>query len=430
MTSPIPQPNNIISLYALQAMLREGTVLSALEVFNQHLGDIFRLSLPSFQTVMLAGPEAARFVLVSARDDLRWRSKGDPVTNLLRNGVLVIDGDEHDAVRRTMNPALHGRMFASHIEAFCRGTDQIIDTWRHDQPVDMLDEMRKIALLVLLETLYKVDFRPDMERLWQAVLKTLRYISPGLWLIWRGIPRPGYTQALHQMDVYLYEIIRLRRLQGSEGDDLLGLLIQSGADDNLIRDQLLTMLIAGHDTSTALLSWTLYLLGKHPNSLEKVQTEVDRIMGSSEPTYEKANQLPYLNQVINEALRLYPPIHLGSRIAAVDLEWQNYIIPAGTRVMYSIYLTHRQAAYWPNPHRFEPERFAPENKHQPYTFLPFGGGPRNCIGAAYAQIEAKIVLARLLQRCDLALLPQRITPKMGATLEPKPGIRMLARRRK
>jgi cytochrome P450 len=130
-------------------------------------------------------------------------------------------------------------------------------------------------------------------------------------------------------------------------------------------------------------------------------------------------------------MRLYPPIHLGSRVAAVDLNFQGYTIPAGTRVMYSIFLTQRMPEYWEDAAAFKPERFEPEAKRAqaPYAFLPFGGGPRNCIGAAFAQIEAKVVLARLLQQYQLTLMPKRVRMSMGATLEPRPGVWMTARRR-
>jgi cytochrome P450 len=407
-------------------MWRERSVLGALTVFNRELGNIFRLQLPGFNAVMLVGPEAARFVLVSGRDDFRWRMEGDPVTMLLRHGVLVEDGDSHDRLRRAMTPALHKQMLQTYVEAIARGTDQIISRWPAGETVDMLVEMRRIALLVLLDTLYKVDFTPDMERIWKAILKTLSYISPGVWMFSSRIPRPGYTESLAQMDDYLYQMIRLRRAKLGEPTDLLGLLINdANLDDGLIRDQLLTMLIAGHDTSTALLSWTLLLLGQHPEVMRQVQTEVHTVIGDQFPTIDHLNKMPLLTQVIDEALRLYPPIHLGSRRAALDLEFNGYVIPKDTRVMYSIYVTHRMPEYWDAPDEFRPQRFAQDApKPAPYTYLPFGGGPRNCIGAAYAQVEAKVILARILQQRALTLSPRRVHAYMGATLEPRPGVFM------
>jgi cytochrome P450 len=293
--------------------------------------------------------------------------------------------------------------------------------------------MRRVTLLILMQSLFGVDFSPDIERLWPAIMRILAYISPGAWLVWPNIPRPGYRPALRQMDDYLFRLIRARRNTPDQGDDLLSLLVATpGLSDDLIRDQLLTMLIAGHDTSTALLAWTLYLLGRRPEALARLQDEIDTVLGDRAPGYQDLKQLCYLEQVIKESLRLYPPIHLGQRIAAADLTFQDYCIPAGTRVIYSIYLTHRDPNYWPEPARFDPERFSPEkNQRQaPHTYIPFGGGARNCIGAGFGLVEAKVVLARLIQQFELTLIEDRVRPHLGATLEPRPGVMMRTRYRR
>ncbi len=211
--------------------------------------------------------------------------------------------------------------------------------------------------------------------------------------------------------------------------DLLGMLLAAGLDDELVRDQLLTMLIAGHDTSTALLSWALYLLGIHQETMVEVTAEVDRVFSGAPPAVAGIQELALMDRVLKEALRLYPPIHLGSRVAAVDLEYEDYLIPAGRRVIYSIYLTQRHPDLWPEPHQFNPDRHLPGRRPPPYAWLAFGGGPRNCIGAAFGLFEAKMVLARILQQFDLALKHPRIHPHMGATLEPRPGVPMVIHRR-
>jgi cytochrome P450 len=322
-------------------------------------------------------------------------------------------------------------MLASYVETMWRCSDQISSQWRDGARIDLLVEMRRIALLILTKTLFNDDFSPQLKPLWQTILRTIQYISPGLWLLWPGIPRPGYRRALQQMDAYLYQLIALRRTHLGDDRDLLSGLIAAGLSDALIRDQLLTMLIAGHDTSTALLAWALYLLAIHPDVLQRVQDEIARELRSQAPTLVAVNQLVLLDQVIKETLRLYPPIHLGSRIAATEIEFQNYVFPAGTRLLYSIYLTHRHKAYWPDPHRFDPGRFAPDHVRQqpPYSFLPFGGGPRNCIGMAFAQVESKVVLARILQQFELCFVGRHVRPRMGATLEPHPGVMVEVYRR-
>jgi cytochrome P450 len=212
---------------------------------------------------------------------------------------------------------------------------------------------------------------------------------------------------------------------------LLGRLIAAGLDDDLIRDQMLTMLIAGHDTSTALLAWALFLLGSHPEIMAQVKAEVDAVLGDEPPLPGHLPHMPLLDAVIKETLRLYPPIHVSNRRAAEETTIQGYAIPPNLRVMASIYLTHRDEEIWEEPENFCPHRFTEESrgKRPPFTYLPFGGGPRNCIGAAFAQVEAKAVLARILQQFDLELLKKDVRLHMGATLEPRPGVFMRVHQR-
>jgi cytochrome P450 len=322
-------------------------------------------------------------------------------------------------------------MFDGYLPLMWQSVDRVAAQWGAGARLDLLAETRRIALLILTSTLFGDDFTPRLGDLWPAILRTLRYIAPGPWLLWPAIPRVGYRRALDQMDAYLLQLISARRAHPEGTNDLLGRLIVSSMSDTLIRDQLLTMFIAGHDTSTALLAWSLYLLCSHPATLAQVRLELDTVLGDSAPTYERIAQLTSLDHVIKETLRLYPPIHLGSRVAATDLVFRDYTIRAGTRVLYSPYLTHRDPRYWPDPGRFNPERFSSQSQHSrpAFTFIPFGGGPRNCMGAAFAVIEAKIVLARLLQGYDIQLVGAHVRPRMGATLEPSPGVLVEIQRR-
>lgn len=426
---PVPDSNS--GKRALAAWRRDQSILGALSSLHRDLGDIFRIPLPGFNAVMLAGAEANRFVLVEQGAQLRFRMEGDPVGRLLRNGLLMQDGAAHDHLRAVMNPPLQRQHVARYGETMVRHTDELSADW-DDAPRDMLVEMRRLALFVLMDTLFGVDVRPHLDRLWQPLLRTLEYISPGLWLLWKDIPRPGYATAVRQLSAYLDRLITERRAVREPRGDLLDHLIAAlGADDALIRDQLMTMLIAGHDTSTALLAWTLYLLGANPDAQARARAEADA--GSGDPARGAAGLAPpvYLERVIKESLRLYPPIHLGNRRAARDLTFQGYAIPAGTRVLYSIYLSHRDPRYWCEPDRFEPERFAPDHAHPPppFAYVPFGGGPRFCIGAAFAQTEARVILARLLRRFEFELVRADVRPRMGATLEPRPGVWLRAHRR-
>lgn len=428
-----PVPDSKAGQQALKALLQHRNVLAALEALYAEMGEVFQIPLPGFSPVFLVGPQANRFVTITHREDLRWRSEGDPVAAVLRHGLLMTDGELHDHLRHTINPPLHKGRLAGYLEKMAQYTDQVMAAWGPLAHVDMLVEMRKIALLIVMGTLFKVDLSPDLKRMWPVILKTLAYISPGLWVVMPRLPRLGYRGALEKLDHYLYQVIADRRAAQGEANDMLGAMIRTpGMTDDLIRDQLLTILIAGHDTSTALLAWTLYLLGSHPLAMQAARAEIAAVLGQdpSTPTIDQLNRLDFLDRVTSEALRMYPPIHLGNRIAAVDLDYHGYHIPAGTRVVYSIYLSHRQPEYWPEPQRFDPDRFLPENtRTRPhYTYMPFGGGPRNCIGMAFAQVEAKLVLARLLQNYDLQLTGKKVHPHMGATLEPRPGVLMQVRK--
>jgi cytochrome P450 len=432
--SRVPAPDFGAARQALLALRREGHILAALEALHGALGDIFDLPLPGFRSIMLVGPEANKFLLTDGRERFLWRSEGDPVTRLLRHGLLVVDGPFHDELRQLMTPALHRSLFEGFIPTMWQSVDRIADEWQDDAPIEMFAASRRIALLTIMEALLGADIGPDLDTLWRDILRAIHYISPGPWLLWPGMPRPGYRHVAHQVDTYIARLVARRRAvtDADSPPDLLGRLIASGMRDELIRDQALTLLIAGHDTSTALVAWSLYLLATHQDILARVQGEIDTVIGVHPPAEAHLRHLTALECVIKEVLRLYPPIHLGSRIAAVDLEFHGFHIPVGARVLYSIYLTHRDQRYWADPHLFDPDRFAAERAHErtAYTFLPFGGGPRNCIGAAFAQVEAKIALARILQRFAIRFVGSSVRPRMRATLEPAPGVLLEVRRRR
>lgn len=401
---------------ALRALFQEGSPLGPLKVMASHVGNFFQIPLPGFRPFVVSGPEANRKLLVTERNKLLWRNT-DPVTDLLRRGVLVTDGAEHDHYRELMEAPLHPSRLPGYTHVMIEQADRVSSRWKDGEVVDLLVEGRKIALLIIMQTLFSKDVWEDLPRLWNPILKAIKFISPGMWILWRSIPRPGYKKDLKELDEYLYRIIADRRM-GTFEQDLLQHLIDAGLNDSVIRDQMLTMLIAGHDTSTALLAWTFALLGQHPDIHARVVHEVD-----------KRDKSPLLDQVIKESLRLYPPIHIGNRRVAEAMEFREGTIPAGERMFYSIYLTHRDPTIWQNAEEFCPERFAHGRKTPPFAYVPFGGGPRSCIGAAFGQAEARVVLARLLQTHTFEFTNHRIHAHMGATLEPRPGVRMRVTRR-
>jgi cytochrome P450 len=396
---------------ALRAFIKERSPLGPLKVMAKHVGRFFQIPLPMFRPYVVFGPEANRKVLVTERANVLWRST-DPVTDLLRRGVLVVDGVEHDHYRKLMEASFHPSRLPDYTSLMISQTDRVSALWRDGQTVNMVVESRKIALLIIMRTLFGKDVWDDLPQIWEPVLKSIEYISPGMWIMWRKIPRPGFRKPLRKLDEYLFGIIEERR-KGKEENDLLQHLIDTGLDDNLIRDQMLTMLIAGHDTSTALLAWTFALLSQHPDVHARLVQEVDT-----------TDRSPLLDQVIKESLRLYPPIHIGNRSVTEKMNFNEGHVPAGERMFYSIYLTHRDPAIWENAEDFCPERFAHGRKAPPFSYVPFGGGPRACIGATFGQTEARVVLARLLQTYQFEFTHHKIHAHMGATLEPRPGVRM------
>lgn len=423
---------------ALKAFLQTRSLLGPLEVMAQQVGKFFQIPLPLFKPYVVYGPEANRKVLLTERHKVLWRNT-DPVTDLLRRGVLIVDGNEHDEYRKLMEPPLHPSLLAGYASRFLFHTDRVSASWGDGEVIDMLVESRKIALLIIMDTLFSKDAWDDLPRIWKPVLKSIEYISPGAWIMWRKMPRLGFRKPLRELDEYLYGIIderrkhALRNVDGKKDDaryelldtqyavqntDLLQHLIDAGLTDDLIRDQMLTMLIAGHDTSTALLAWTFALLGQHPDIHQRVVSEVDSM--------EKS---PLLNNVIKESLRLYPPIHIGNRRMAKEMYFGEEKVPADERMFYSIYLTHRDPEIWENAESFCPERFAHGCKTPPFSYVPFGGGARACIGAAFGQVEARVVMSHLLRTFKFEFTKHKIHRHMGATLEPRPGVRMRVERR-
>ncbi len=412
------QPSSDLGLRVLRAWLKSGSPLGPLQAMADEMGYFFQIPLPGFNPYVVFGPQANRAVLVTQRQKLLWRNT-DPVTDLLRRGVLVVDGSEHDHYRKLMEGALHPAKLPDYAEMMVNQAKRVSARWQDGAAVDLLVESRKIALLIIFQALFSKDIWEDLPQLWQPILKAIGYISPGAWILWRQMPRPAFRTPLQKLDAYLYQLIADRRAEPPKAD-MLQSLIDDGLTDDVIRDQMLTMLIAGHDTSTALLAWVFVLLGQHPSMMHELQEEVDR---NDKP--------PLLDAVIKEALRLYPPIHIGNRRVAEPLELEEGVIESGQRLFYSIYLTHRDPRIWEQAHEFQPQRFVEGRQTPPFSFVPFGGGPRACIGAAFGQLEARLVLTYLLRHFSFEPLAfERIHPHMGATLEPHPGVWMRVRRRK
>jgi len=400
-------------------------MLPVLEIVHRELGDVFQIPLGNFRPVVVAGPTGLRQALIERREAFRWRPKDDQVTRLLRQGVLVTDGELHDRLRTVMAPSNVRRHFALRSQDLWQEVDRLTANWQSGRCYDMFVEMRRLALTIFERVYFSYDLWPELPDLWDAVMAALQYISPGMW-IFLGAGDP--PKSVCRLDAHFYALIRQRRADLQPPDDLLTHLVQALEDNELVRDQLITMFIAGHDTSTAALAWTLYLMGRHPEWLTRARDEVRQILGQDPPTPDTVGKLDVLDKIVKESLRLYPPIHMGNRFTMQDVELDGYRIPAGTRVMLSYYLVQRHPDWWEAPEAFRPGRWEGDFRPNPFTYLPFGGGPRNCIGGSFAQLEVRLVLARLLQRFDFILRRQDVRVQMHAALEPHPGVEMEVRR--
>lgn len=404
-------------------LLRKGTrgLPHALELLHARLGDIFRLRLGRFERIVLAHPQALREALVEKRQAFAWRVGDEPVVRLLRRGLLVEDGHTHAVLRRIMDPSNRRKHFLPRLTTFYPLLERLISQWQHGATYDMLIEMRKVALLAFEWVYFSHDLTDELQSLWKPILSAIHYIGPGKWLL-LGTGR--VPTAIAPLNAHFYRLIRQRRQTDAPPDDMLTHLVQQLEDDEIVRDQMMTMFIAGHDTSTAALAWALYLFGRYPQWQAKVREEIRGHFGDELPPPEKVSELPQLDAFVKESLRLYPPIHAGNRRIVAPVQIMGYDLQPEQKVLLSYYLVQRHPHYWEAPGTFRPERWLESARQtETFSYVPFSGGPRMCIGAPFAQVELRMVLSYLLQRFRFTLLHD-VEMHMGATLEPYPYVRM------
>lgn len=432
MNRPIPTVRDLPPISGLRALvhLRHGFsgLLPALEHVHHTLGDVFQLKLGRFQPIFIASPDLLREALTVKRNSLSWRTPHDPVVHLFGEGLLVTDGEKHDQLRAHMQPVNERTAFTKHHEALIETIDRDLDTWKLTKWLDVQNNVRLLTLNVFLRHYFGESISLEKRHtLLPIIEKTLRYIGPGFWIVHGHPPKP--PQASKRLIDFLTDLLKKRKrdLKSNDPDrnigksnDLLTDLLTAYPDDDaqpLIVSQMLTMLIAGHDTTTAHLHWTLLLLAAHDDWRQQVVQDIDRVLGARPPQPDELSQLMKLDQTIRESLRLYPPIHVGNRRVTEDMTLGSYAIPAGSRLMLSYYLVHRHPDYWKDAGHFFPERWTASFRPYPFSYVPFGGGPRHCIGAPFAQYESRLILTRILQRFDLKhteLHPYRTS--MGASL--------------
>ena len=406
-------------------------------------GPVFTLRTFHLASVWMLGPEANRFMLVTDRDKFVWREgmMGDLIP-LIGDGLLTTDGEYHDEARRIMMPAFHRNQVVGATETMIEEADRAIDSWRVGDRVDLYDWARHLAMRIAMRALFGLD--PDATGGHDIAQEFERGLSfHGEEFVFQVLRGPGapferVKSARRILDRLLGEEISRRR-GGHEGDDVLTMLLQATDEDGArlsdeqVRDQALTLLFAGHDTTTSTVAFLFYELARSAGWRERLEAEQEGLGGDGIPTGEQLfAELPLLDQALDETLRLYPPAWVGPRKAAVDFEFAGNRIPAGVPVNYSSWASHRLPEVFPDPEAFRPERFEPQAKARipKGAYVPFGAGPRICIGMRFGQLEVKAIASRILGRYRLELEPGwELQIRQMPTLSPQGGLPVVVRPR-
>jgi cytochrome P450 len=400
-------------------------------------GDVAWFKLGFDQVVMLNHPEDIKHVLTGNFENYPKSKFYCPVKPVLGGGIFLANGQEWLGQRRVVKPLFEGANFSEMAVKVAEAATDMLDRWDRvgSKPIDLADEMMHITLDSVARALIGIRLSEDFEAVHGALATVLQEIERRIWF--PAIPpmafdatNPRYRRALATLSGLVEQVLAERQANPREGD-LLTALIDAYAEQRpaLLRDQLMAMLTAGHETTALSLSWMFYLLSKHTDVARRVEAEVEEVLGGRTPTYEDLQNLTYCRMVFHEAIRLFPPLYAFSRQAVEDDEVRGMHIPKGTTIMVSPYVLHRHPGHWENPEGFDPERFRRKDHHA-YAYLPFGGGPRRCIGDRFGTMEALLIMAMITQRYRIQLVPgAAVTPKPTITLRPANGIWVNLRRR-
>jgi cytochrome P450 len=404
-------------------------------------GPIFSMRLLHSRAVFLLGPEANHFVTVGHPENFHWResSFGDLIP-LLGDGLLTVDEDYHDRARAIMMPAFHREQIVAATEAMTIEADQAIDSLSVGEAVDIYEWMRNLAMRIAMRALLGLD--PDEAGKGAAAAhhfeRALGYYGIDYHLrLLRGPGSPWRKLVTSRQvldEIVFSEIARCRAHPNPDRRDILSLLVGARGEggeefsDREIRDQVMTLMFAGHDTSTSTLTFMLHELARHPEATRRLYEEQDRVLGGETPSsLQLEKEMPYLEMVLDEVLRLYPPAWIGPRRATAEFKFGGYTVPKGAYINYCSWASHRLPEVFPQPEAFIPERFTRERKAAlpRGAYVPFGGGSRICIGKRFGQTEVKLVATKLLQRLRVEALPGRtMTIRQMPTLSPKGGLKM------
>ena len=375
------------------------------------------LTLGTTPGYLVFAPELVERVL---RSSMRSFNRQTPVyrtlSRFLGRGILTSEGDHWRKHRRVVQPAFHRQRLQAFGDVMVRLVDEAIDRW--SSPFDLTDEMMRLTLGVVGETLFGTDMQWMSEELSKALDTAQRHtesVVAGLVPLDEAVPsRRGrrFAKAIDTMDRLAYQLIDRRREAGTHGDDVLGMLLAARGENGeplprrQVRDEVLTLVSAGHETTANALSWTLIEGGRHPDHWQRLVREVDEALGGRRPSSDDLGALPTIRRVLDEAMRLHPPVWTTGRIADESVALGDVKLAPGELVLLSPWVTHRLPSLWRQPETFDPDRWLePAVPAHPLAFFPFGGGARKCVGEAFAYLEATLVLARIAQRVRLELVP-------------------------
>ena len=410
----------------------------------QQYGDIVAFRIRRRPVFFLNRPELIREVLVTRQRDFVKNPGFQNIRRILGDGLLSSEGDIHMRQRRMIQPVFRrdqvGRYGATVSELAARAGDE----WRDGVVLDAADEMSRLALSIVGRSLFGADVGDEASEISRALTDAMSLFegmsSPTSLLLDRlPMVNRRFRRGRDRLDETIYRIIEAGRSKASGQGDVLSALLSAedheGGEgrmtDKQIRDEALTLFLAGHETMAVALTWTWFLLAHHPEVEAQLKAELDDVLGGRTPTAEDLPKLEYTRMVLAESMRLYPPVYMIGRQALVDFPVDRYVIPAGSSIIMSQYITHRDSRYYPNPERFDPQRWTPEAQaaRPKYSYFPFGGGVRVCIGEPFAWLEMILVVAALAQRWRfLPISGREVEMEPRVTLRPKGGMPLVVQR--
>jgi cytochrome P450 len=422
-----------------QAVLRsppgpKGTFL--LECARNY-GPVCAMRLGPRRTLLVSDPDLIEQVLVTDAKNYIKHFGARMYSPLLGNGLVTSEGDFWLRQRRLAQPAFHKNRLPRYAPAMTELAEQMMKAWQPGQRIDVSAEMSRLTGSIALRTLFGASAIRDQDAYHAAHHTALAIIHGRFrrliqWPDWVPLPsNRRLKRALTHIDALIYDFIREGRARSEPGDDLLSMLLRAQDEDGSrmtdvqLRDEAMTLFLAGHETTALTLSWTWYLLARHPEVEAKLVSEWQTVLGSRVPTPDDVPRLTYTEQVITEAMRVYPPVYLIGREPLIDVELGGYRIRKGTTLFFSQWVNHRDPTWFPDPEAFRPERWADglAKRIPKYAFYPFGGGPRVCIGNLFAMMESVLLLATIGRAWRFILEPDyRAEPWPTITLRPLHGV--------